>query len=104
MRTQPIVLDFMETHDTEPCKHHIDDIINRLESECDLATQTLTRSHDLSKVSDGISRRKERSVQPSSPLANELRKSVGYVRLADGSLYVFEYPVVVRELRTVRLF
>ena len=93
VRTRP-KLDQTQTHDAEPCKYHIYDIIHRLECKGNLAAQAVTRPHDLPNVSDGIGRREERSIQPSPSLTDEFRKSIGYIRLANGSFNIFEYPVV----------
>jgi len=81
------------THNAKPCKHHIDDIINRLKHQRDLTAQALTWSHNLPDVSDGVGGREERPVKPSSPLNDKLRKSIGHVCLADGTLDIFKNPV-----------
>ena len=60
-----------QTYDAKPCKHQIDDIINRLYHEHHFPSKTMTGAHDLPYMGYCVSSGKKRTVEPSPALGDE---------------------------------
>lgn len=50
------------THNTEPRKHQIDNVIRCLRQQCNLAREAMSRAHYLPDMRNGIGSSEERSV------------------------------------------
>lgn len=73
-------------------KDHVDNVVYRLQHQCDFAAKALTRFHDLSNVCNSVGGREKGAVEPSASLADELRECIRDIRLSNGAFDVLKYP------------
>ena len=86
------------THSAKPCENHIDDVVHRLYHQQDFAGKTMARTHDLTSMRNSVGGSEERSVEPSSALADKLRQSFGHVRFSDGAFDILQHPKCPRRM------
>lgn len=81
-----------QTHDPEPRKYHVDAVVHCFYKQRHFPPGTVSATHNLSNMRDGIDSGEEGTVKPSPTLRYKLWERFGDVGLADGPLDVFEYP------------
>ena len=67
-------------------------MVEKLDLEQKFATNRVIRTEHCESVTDGINRRKETSIQPTSSLRNQFRKTLGNIGLGVGRFNVVQDP------------
>jgi hypothetical protein len=81
-----------QTHDPKPRKHHVDAVVHCFYKQRHLPRRTVSTTHYLTDMRDGIDCGEERTIQPSPTLRYKLWERFGNISLADGPFDVFEHP------------
>ena len=80
------------SHNCKPRRDQVDNVVDRLDKEPELASEAVSRAQHLGNMDYGVRSSKEGSVKPSSTLTDELGESVRNVCLANGTADISKDP------------